>query len=304
MTQAEDKEAEFGRPITRSEEADLLRAFGHPLLVAARYGPGQYLVGPELYPLYIFALKVLMAIVAGSAVIAGAVRAVVEPGEPGPAITAALHVFWSGAVINVAVLTAIAAVIQHYDLRLKFLSSWNPEDLPRPHDRPAVRRQTVFDHVAGIVVQTLFALWWTQVLPVWLPYITYIPLAAGQRLDLSRAPIWETLFWPVLALALLSIAVHVLKLVGKADRPLVLILDLAGDLAGVVVASVALRAGHWVDVSGSGLPADTLAKIDFGVNIGLQVALAIVVIVAGCLAAYHVWRLYEHSRRSVQRAVS
>ena len=37
----------------------MLRGSGHPLVVAARYGGGQsYLVGPELYPFYVFCLKV------------------------------------------------------------------------------------------------------------------------------------------------------------------------------------------------------------------------------------------------------
>ena len=75
MNHAEEKQAELGRPLNSSEEADLLRAFGHPVAVAARYGRGQYLIGPELFPLYALAVKVFLAIVAVSAVITGIVTA-------------------------------------------------------------------------------------------------------------------------------------------------------------------------------------------------------------------------------------
>ena len=92
LSRREDKEAETGHPLTRGEEEDLLRAFGHPLVVAARYGRQHYLVGPELYPLYVFALKILLAIIAGSAVITGIVNAAVGPGQPGAAIATALAV--------------------------------------------------------------------------------------------------------------------------------------------------------------------------------------------------------------------
>jgi len=297
MTRAEEKQAELGRPITREEEADLLRAFGHPLVVATRYGGGQYLIGPEIYPLYIFALKILLAITVASAVIAGVVKAVIDPGPPGPAIAVAHGVLWNGAMSDIGVLTIIGAVLQHYKIRLKFLTDWNPADLPQRPRRPLFRRRTLFDHVAGIVAQTLFILWWTKVLRPWIPYITHIPLRAGQSLDLARAPVWNTLFWPVLGLSAAALVLHGLKLMGKSERPFTRALDLALSIAVLIVSSVALRAGRWVDVTGAGLPAGALAKVDYGVNIGFQVSMIVVAVIAVCTAAYHAWRLYDHSRQ-------
>src|SRR5579871_6062790 len=85
----EEREAELGRPLTRDEDAALLRAFGNPLVVAGRYGAQRYLIGPELYPLYVIALKVLVAIVAVGAVINGIVHSAVGPDQPGAAIASA-----------------------------------------------------------------------------------------------------------------------------------------------------------------------------------------------------------------------
>ncbi len=291
LSRRDEKEVEVGRPLTRGEDADILRAFGHPLVVAGRYGRQQYLVGPELYPLYVFAVKALLAIIAASAVITGIVHAAVGPDQPGAAIVAMLGVLWTGSISSVGALTIIAAIMQRQRIPLRFLSDWDPADLPKLPRRPLIRRQTRFDHVGAIVWLSVFALWWAHGLPAWIPYVTTIPLKAGERLDLTRAPIWDTLFWPVLAVALAGIAVHAWKLVRDRRGGIGHGLDIVTQIAVAVLAWIALRAGHWVDVSGVGVSADALPKIDRGVNIGVQVALIVTVIAATASAAYEVYRL-------------
>ena len=296
MNHVEEKQAELGRPLNAGEEADLLRAFGHPVAVAARYGRGQYLIGPELFPLYALAVKFFLAIVAVSAVITGIVTAVADPGQPGSGIGAALGVMVRGAIDDIGVLTIIAAVLQHQNVSLKFLNDWNPRDLPKRLRRPIFRPQSRIDHVGGVVTQTVFILWWTGVINVAVPYVTYIPLKVGQRLDLARAPIWDVLFWPVVGFTLIGLVLNLLKLAGKADRSSVHGLDLVRDVVALVIALIALRASHWIEVSGVGIPAQTLAEIAHGVNIGLQVALIVAAVAAAGAGAYHAWRLYARGQ--------
>ena len=293
MSRCEDKEAETGRPLTEDEVAEVLRGFGHPLVVAARYGGQSYLVGPELYPLYVFCLKILLVIVAVIAVVTGVVTAAVHPENPGASIGAAIGAFIQGAIGDVGALTIIAAIVQRQKVRPRFLTDWNPRELPRRLQRPVLRPQTRFDNVAGIIAQSLFFLWWARVLTVWIPYVSYVPLKAGQLLHLARAPIWDTLFWPVLILILAAIAVHALKLFGKRFRMAANGVDLVRNLVALVVLWVALRADHWVIVSGQGLTADALAKVDNGVNLGLQVTLVVLTVVAMGLVLYDSWRLFR-----------
>ncbi|HEY3887324.1 MAG TPA: hypothetical protein VGL73_02045 [Caulobacteraceae bacterium] len=297
MSRCEEKEAETGRPLTEDEVADVLRGFGHPLVVAARYGGQSYLVGPELYPLYLFCLKILLAIVAAIAVVTGVVTAALHPGNPGAGIGAAIGAFIPAALANVGALTIIAAIVQRQKVRPGFLTNWNPRELPKRLQRPVFRPQTRLDNIAGIIAQGVFVLWWTRALAVWIPYVSYVPLKAGQQLDLARAPIWDTLFWPVLALMLASIAVHALKLFGQKFRMAAHGLDLARNLAALVVLWVALQAGHWVTVSGRGMAADALAKVDYGVNLGLQIGLVVLTVVAVSLVLYDSWRLFRDQPR-------
>ena len=55
--QLEDKEAALGRPLTMGEAEDWLRQIGPPMRVAARYQPQKYLIGPAVFPTYLFVLR-------------------------------------------------------------------------------------------------------------------------------------------------------------------------------------------------------------------------------------------------------
>ncbi len=296
MTRREEREAELGRPLTADDEVALLRGFGHPLAVAARYGEQQYLIGPELYPHYAFALKALLAIIALSAVIVGVQAQMISPGQPAVALVSALRVLWQGSISAVGVLTLIAIALQRWNIRLRVLDDWNPRDLPKPI---RFRRETRYHHLAGIIAHTLFVLWWTHALPFWIPYVTHIPLKPGEHLDVSLAPIWTTLFWPVLGLSLGVIAVRVLKLMGEPRARTAHGLELALQAPALVVAGLALGAGDWVRISASGLTAHALDQVRYGVNIGIQIGLIVLAVTAACLAAYDVWWLYRNKPQMV-----
>lgn len=65
----EDQEAQLGRPLTDSEQHDILKNYGHPLSVAGRYRPdsgglmfGKQLIGPALFSIYIRVLGISLLI--------------------------------------------------------------------------------------------------------------------------------------------------------------------------------------------------------------------------------------------------
>ena len=63
MSRVEAREAELGRPLTEAEVEAVLREVGHPPTVAARYGAGpQHVVGPELYPWWLFGVKTALTV--------------------------------------------------------------------------------------------------------------------------------------------------------------------------------------------------------------------------------------------------
>src|SRR5277367_1738820 len=59
-SQVDDKEAELGHPLDKNEMAELLKRCGSPMMVAGRLGPQRRLIGPALFPIYAFVLKMVL----------------------------------------------------------------------------------------------------------------------------------------------------------------------------------------------------------------------------------------------------
>src|ERR1700736_1414586 len=58
-SQIEEQEAGLGRKLNQAEVEAILKKLGRPVLVANRYSPRQYLIGPVLFPIYRFVLKLV-----------------------------------------------------------------------------------------------------------------------------------------------------------------------------------------------------------------------------------------------------
>ena len=58
-SQIEERESSLGRQLNEDELVALLKQAGHPLWVAGRYQKQQALIGPVLFPLYSFVLKIV-----------------------------------------------------------------------------------------------------------------------------------------------------------------------------------------------------------------------------------------------------
>ena len=285
LTRREEKAEALGRPLTRGEDIALLQEFGHPLSVAGRYGPQQYLIGPELYPIYAFAVKVLVGIVAAGAVFSALVTFGINPGDPGRAFGTLTGHIWSGGVFSIGVLTVVAWLIQHYNIRLTFLDHWSPKDLPT---FPRRRRETWVNHVAAVVWLTVVGLWWTGVIQ--LPPVNYAH-ASGENLTLDYDAARAALYWPILALIGGVMLVHLIRLFGRLGPRAGYGLDIVVQLFVIGIATWTLQLGHWVAVSGSGPAAEVLAKVDLGVNLGIHIAIVVIIVIAAITAVYDGWRI-------------
>jgi hypothetical protein len=129
LTRKEAREEELGRPLTPDETEAVLREIGHPLVVAARYGEGpQHVVGPMLYPYWLFGVKAILAL---EAVIALVVLIVgtIGYGDPAAALGRAIAVAVSGGVTLIGVATIAAWIIERYGLRIDYLDNWRVKDL-------------------------------------------------------------------------------------------------------------------------------------------------------------------------------
>ncbi len=226
----EDREEAVGRPLTAAEQESLVKELGHPALLAGRYGPRRRLIGPELFPFYWLVLKLALGV--GVAVHLAIAIAMFSGGHPGQALRQATVVLPLVAFVQFGVITIVFAALDFYGVLSRFNIGWNPRALPA-----APRRRQPLVH---LVLSMLVAAWWLIALRQ--PAMIFGPHASVVRL----APIWQSLYLPILLLTLSDVALRIVDLV----RPQ---WTRARSLARVAISGLALailyvlmRAGEWV----------------------------------------------------------
>jgi predicted secreted protein len=197
MNRAEALEAAAGRPLDKRQTEALLREIGHPIAVAGRYGQSRALVGPELYPFWLFAVKAMLAIAALAAAIPAVILLATGQGDV-HTIPRMIGDFIPTALSLVGCATLIAAAIERGWIRIGDLENWKASDLPRLPDGRRMFVKSRFEGVFELVAVFLFVLWWTGL--VHFP-IGNVVQAGGGEVTLTVTPVLASLYWPILALA-------------------------------------------------------------------------------------------------------
>ncbi|MGD0199194.1 MAG: hypothetical protein ABSD27_00435 [Bryobacteraceae bacterium] len=264
----EDREAELGRKLDEGELVAILKQRGEPKSVAAGYLPPQYLIGPVLFPLYRFVLKlvVLWILLPLYIVVAGpiVVRTAVDPSLAG------IQALWSclmSAGFTVGVITIVFAFMERRPQAS--LSEWDPRRLPAvPARKPWANLEpmTWYRAVASIVFGALFGLVW-----VYMAQPRTAVYFAGVRIAL--APVWRSVFWPILAVLLSGVVVGVAGLLRPQSARLHAAIRLAANALSLVVVGVLLNAHTWVEIAAPGLPRAAVQDSAGWTNLGLWIAL-------------------------------
>ncbi|HOQ59476.1 MAG TPA: hypothetical protein PKZ08_02520 [Vicinamibacterales bacterium] len=163
----EEKARQGGVPAGRELQASVLRDFGRPQDVAARYAPGpQYLIGPRLYPAYLTAVKVMLPILAALIVAVVAAGGFLAPGEE-PSLTVFVRAtgrfLWS-ALENLGVLTLVFALVERaMRQREPADQAFDPAALPPVNDPDRV---SYFGRIVALYLIALLAVAF-NVFPGW-----------------------------------------------------------------------------------------------------------------------------------------
>jgi len=129
LSRIEAREAALGRRLGDEEVEEELRAVGHPILVAARYrDEPQHLVGPSLYPYWMFAVKIAIAIQIVAALF-GLVIRTINTADFGQALGHAIGQVVTGSVTLIGVATVVAWLIERRKIHLGTLDQWRVRDL-------------------------------------------------------------------------------------------------------------------------------------------------------------------------------
>lgn len=204
QSQIEDRREHLGRDLNEGELEALLKERGRPVLVANRYKPQQFLIGPVLFPVYVFALKICaLCYLLPWCAVHVAVYAMQHPGwEWTEAIGPALSSLWTGAFLGAGVITLVFAVLQMTESRTHFLENWDPRKLPparNPNQIP--RAGSVIELVANLSVIAWFS---SQASP--------LEVVNGPSISVWLTPEWAYFLWGFAAVALLNAALAAVNL--------------------------------------------------------------------------------------------
>lgn len=266
LARKEDREEALGRPLAEAELEVLLRGVGHPLVVAARYSDRpQGLIGPELYPWWMFAAR-LGVIALVLLALARLILAVLFGGEElGRALGHAISGFVNGAVSVAGVLAIAGWVVERQPKKPAFLTDWKVRDLGlfawagtmersgldflrgnvasrnKAKDTPVADRSD-FSPVAGAATSAVFTLivllWWIGALGG----VRIDALLLGNGFDLGAAcrEIHHLVYWPVVTVLVARVGFDVLRVMtGSPVR-----LTAAGDFI-FALANMAILAWMW-----------------------------------------------------------
>jgi hypothetical protein len=312
-SQIEDKESDLGRPLTQGEMEDLLRKMGSPVIVASRYQPQQYLIGPALFPLYLYVLRVviLWALIVYSIVIV----VVLPLTAPDHSDIAASLLRTPGILINVAAwVTLVFVAFEFFAARYPekcpplagLTDNWSPSSLP-PLEKADVsgRKPRSFTQAVAEVVVGFLLMAWLLLIPSH-PFLLMGPGVVVLRIaPFQLAPVWWTFYWWIVGLNVLQLAWKTIDLArGQWQQPapvrqiifkvvgvipLALLLSVR-DHAYVVLKNPSadqLRYGHNLDV------------INNSVRLAFTVICAIVVVQLSWEIGLTVWHAYR--RREAAR---
>ncbi|MDI6623636.1 MAG: hypothetical protein QME55_02810 [Brevundimonas sp.] len=274
LSRFEAKEEELGRALTDDEQEAILHEIGHPLVVAARYRKGpDSLIGPELFPYWLFAVKAGLLVMLAVQAIGLFVSLVSGPSDAGRSIGQAINGFISSGLTLVGVVTVIGAVMEHMGYRPGWMSKWKVNELsafglsdpaawgaamsgtktakatwaPRSLGRSKVWPGG--EYLFSFLAVGVFVLWWIGA--IHFPGLMHIGLR-GEDAVVTGAPIWTTLYGAILFYAVAQMAVDLASLA----RPTAARMRAAGQAviagAGLWLTWAIFEAGHWFTLTRDG----------------------------------------------------
>lgn len=285
-SQAQERERELGRKLDDAEVAVLLKRMGPPLKVASRYLPQRHLIGPVLFPIYVFVLKIVVVLCLAPQVLGWLAAAAVGSGlgaDTGTSLRHSLGAFCLSVFCSIGIVTFVFAVIERTKPGAMLGEEWSPLKLPAMRDPQRIpRSSSIFELVfwpvflawgsANLGLRTVFEVWGTRI---------------------TVAPSWRYFFCGFMLLALAQVALSATNLFrprwtrGRALVRLVL------DCAGAVLLCALLKAGVVLDIFVATVPRAATLRVAGMLNHGALNAFVFSVVVSALIVAADLWRVFR-----------
>ena len=291
-SQIDEKEAASGRPLNEDEVAAVLKQCGRPMMVASRFQPQAHLIGPALFPIYRFVLKMVLLwiLMPVFVFIIGPVN-VASAHNWTLAAARTLGDLWTGLFVAAGTITLVFAILERTQAQLALGTKWDPRALP-PVRKP--ERKTSLGHTVCDLVFGCFGLMWLLLVPSY-PVLILGPAAVL----LKGAPLWHTLYVPILVLsvaALMRSAVMLVRPQWTWFPPLSQLTIIACSLIllTLIINAAQTPGGSWhqfVVLADNASPSAGNLRVATVVNVSTLIGLVIWRVALYIAAVIQVWQL-------------
>jgi hypothetical protein len=224
--QIEEQESGLGRKLNETEVEALLKQRGRPMLVANRYLPQEHLIGPLLFPIYVFVLKIValcylvpwVLVWIGLTLYSSAYRSEPRWGTTWGSL-------WTAAFVSWGVVTIIFAILERTQAKSRFLEEWDPRKLPPVRDPNQMPRSA---SIIELVVNLFFFAWWAANMSS--PIVLNHP-----NVRITLAPVWSYYFSGFLLISLVNASLAVVNLMRPYATRVRAAIRMVSDCAGSVL---------------------------------------------------------------------
>jgi len=296
-SQVEDRESELGRKLNESEIAAILKQRGRPVLVANRFLPQNHLIGPLLFPIYLFVLKIVAFFYMVPCILVWIGIAVSRASHSGQNLIVAAGSFWTSfwpmAFFMIGGVTTVFAILERVQTKSEFLEKWDPLKLPPVRDP---NRIPLVNSIIEVVANLVFCTWWVGGL--W-----YQPLLHISGVSVTLAPAWRYFFWGFLALAMVNTAASAVNLFRPYWTWIRASMRLVSDCIGSALFCWLLKADILLAISVQNVPPEKTAQITNAINWWTSRMFPGAVAVCLLIALFDAYRIIRVRARAIYPAV-
>ncbi len=290
-----DREAALDRPLTEDDLVRVLKRLGHPIVVAGGYMPQRTLIGPALFPVYVFVLKVVALCFIAPWIATWATVLFSVPSISGahPGTLSKLMTIWGASWMSIftafGIVTLVFAAIERLLGGSRLFQNWDPRKLPVAF-MEIPRSTSAFE--LGMLLA--FGIWWVAVM-------SSRELALGPSVRFTFTPLWPYVFRTVAAITAVNIVLSAANLTRPYWTVRRALLRLACDGAGAALFCAMLRIGLVERISVVSVPATRTAEIVRQMNLWGARMMPVAIVLGVWLVTWDAMRVIRLRRSAISR---
>lgn len=286
QAQIEEEETLRRRRLTEDEVRGILKKYGDPNEVARRYGAHQYLIGPSVFPSYVFSLKILLWFFLPIVGFVMLITVLTAGEELGAHLLKTAWTMLSIGLANLALITLMFAYFSRTHSTEPGGEDWEKLwELESRFISVTVQPVRRADAVGSIIGLVLFLAWWLGANAVLWRWFGWQPW------PIEWTPVWSVVSIIAIPAILAGIVREVMALIRPHWTKVYYGSGLPLDLVGLAILSRLLHAGKYVVPIGEGAG----MALSGVMNVAIFAILLVLTIVVGLGAVFAILSFFTRS---------